>query len=751
MNNNTKTFAKFYTLIMILMGIISFLVIIPRILHLQFIEGDKWRALSEQVEKSRYPIEAPRGNIYSHDMRLLVTTIPSYYLRFDFKANIVLKDNGQFFYDNVDILANTLSDVYHDHDQQWYREMLIKTYKRINESKKGARTAKLNDKRISHSQMLKIKQSEAFDKKHFYHVNTLSVDTIYERRRPYGQLAQRTLGNIYSQDQYNSDLTRIYRRGSGQNGLENFFDKNLRGSDGIQQIVWAYGKDVRLNVIDPIPGNDIITTLDIDLQDIVENELEKKLRLMGGKWGCAILMEVNTGGILACANLGLASDGNYYENDNYAARRVEPGSTMKTMSIMAALEDGLIQMDDIIDTGTTGSMRLNDRVSSKEERPITDWSARFHSGFGKIRIEEALYASSNIGIAQVILNAYGKNYDKYLERLEEMGITDPRSIELNNAQEPLLKTPPAEFTFATMSYGYYAELPPIYTIRYYNAIANNGKMVRPHLCRAIAQNGKIIEEFEPEVIRNKICSNRVLKQIQSALENVVWSDKEVWFEGEQKMHRIATGTAARSKLVRIAGKTGTVQLLVNKTYSTQRHRISFCGYFPVEDPKYTCLVVIHDPVSPGAGGSDCAVVVKNIAERTISLKQRRTPQQIAAINNGAQGLPSIKTGYEQAIYQVQKEIDISREDVTAKKRGTRILSFQTSTENGGHLQTSERKINTDNGLVPNVLGMGAKDAVYLLERTGMSVNMHGAGKVVAQSIAPGTKTKKGTIINITLR
>lgn len=746
---NTDTFSKYYAYITLLIGLVGFIAITGRIIYIQVVEGDNWRAQAQQIEKQQYPVEAQRGNIYSHDHKLLVTTIPSYYLRFDFKADVVKKDNGKFFEENVDSLALLLHEIYQDRSTESYRDLLVKTYKQINSGKNRARTAKLGDKRITHSQLLKLKKSQVFDKKHLYHVNTLTVDTIYERKRPYGQLAQRILGNIYAQNQYNKDSTQIYQRGSGQNGLENYFDNQLRGSDGLQQVVWAYGNDVKLNVIDPVPGADIITTLDIDLQDIVENELEKKLSSMGGKWGCAILMEVKTGGILACANLGRASDGKYYENDNYSSRRVEPGSTMKTMSIMAALEDGLIQMSDSVDTGTKGVYQLNPNANSKSERPITDWSARFKSGFGKITVEEALYASSNIGIAKVILDAYGKNYQKYIDRLEDIGITDPRSVELNNAQKPIIKLPPAEFTFATMSYGYFAELPPLYTIRFYNAIANNGKMMRPHLCKAIVENGEVIEEIEPEVIREHICSSKVLKQIRSALENVVWSDKTVWFEGEQAMHRIATGTAARSNLVHIAGKTGTVQLLFNNTYRTDRHRISFCGYFPMEDPQYTCLVVIHDPLAAGAGGSDCAGVVKNIAERTVALKNRRDIGQIADDTTLTKKLPSIKTGYEKAVYRLQKEIDLEKNGVKVSRKGERYLSFTQKEDNT--IAISERTLNPANKLVPNVLGMGAKDAVFLLEQAGLEVKIQGAGKVTQQSITAGSKVSKGATILLTLR
>lgn len=735
--------SKIYTIITILAGVISISAIIGRVVYIQYVEGDKWLALAEKIEKRKYKVEAPRGNIYSHDGHLLVTTTPQYYMRFYLRSEYITQNNGAVFYKYLDSLAIELNKQFPETSADAFKGRLTEAFQKLR--KGGSSTIRLYSKPVSHSQRLRIEQVKMFGDRNYFK-SAITWDTLWVRKRPYGNLGQRLLGNTYPINQYNKDSSEVHYRGTGMNGLENFFDEYLRGEDGVRQVIHAYGSDVALNVVDPIAGHDIITTLDIDIQDIVESELESKLRQLKGEWGTAIMMDVKTGGILACANLGRTQNG-YDEINNYATWRVEPGSTMKTMSVMAALESGRLKMTDTIDVGDTGIYLLDCATCSDRERKIIDWTnVHKGSGLGKITLMEALYSSSNIGIAKAIMQAYGKDYDKYLKDLHKLGIDDPRSIELNNLQTPRLDNPENNVTFARMSYGYFAELPPLYTLRFYNAIANNGTMMKPYVCKAIVKDDEVIKEFEPEVIRNKMCSDHVLRDIRTALENVVWSDKEVWFKGLQANHRIATGTAAQSKLVKIAGKTGTAQIVVGGKYGQQHHRISFCGYFPADNPQYSCIVVIHDPESSGAGGSDCARVLKNIAERTISLKSR---QRIDVTADGHTApLPSIKTGYENTTSKLEKKLRLRDHGVRLDKKSHNVLSF---TANEQHIETGRRTMSDNGNEVPNVVGMGARDAVFLLEKAGMNVKMHGKGKVISQSLQPGQRVAAGTNVTITLR
>lgn len=734
--------SKYYTITVIVSSLIFVTAIILRIVQIQYVEGDRWLKLAEKIEKRKYKIEAQRGNIYTHDHKLIVTSTPVYMMRFDFKTPHITQNNGAFFKKNVDSLCIELNRLFPEKSVQQFKQEMTSYYSAA--QKKGSRTRTISPP-ITHTLRREIEQTHMFGDKNKFAIE-ITWDTLWVRTRPYGNIGQRLLGNTYPNDQYNSDSTEVHYRGTGKNGLENYFDTYLQGTDGMRQRMFAYGKDVSLNIVEPIPGNDIITTLDIDIQDIVESELENQLKHLNGQWGTAIVMEVKTGAVLACANLGKIANG-YDEINNYAIGRVEPGSTMKTMAIMAALQDGLINMSDTVDTGKDGVYDIPNVKDGKKTR-IVDWCRTSGGGFGKLTVMEALYASSNIGVAKSIIRAYGNDYEKFVKSIERLGITDPRSIELNNMPLPRVEIPKDIVTFSRMSYGYFIELPPIYTLRFYNAIANNGKMMKPYVCKAIARNGEIVEEYKPEVIKSSICSSSVLKEIQQALENVVWSDKEVMINDSRKVH-IATGMKAQSKYVRIAGKTGTVQLIVNREYDATRHRISFCGYFPVENPQYSCIVVIHDPEIPGAGGSDCALVLKRIAERMVSLKQRRDINDIISTQDFQKKMPAIKTGYEGTTQKLVKKLHLKEYGIDIEKNSNKILHFQQDEE--GQISYNERNIDTDNKLVPNVIGMGAKDAVYLLEKAGLQVRLQGSGKIVSQSLQPGSNVKKGTLIDIKLR
>ena len=349
-------------------------------------------------------------------------------------------------------------------------------------------------------------------------------------------------------------------------------------------------------------GLDVVTTIDANLQDIVENALLAKTAERNAKWGCAILMETQTGYIRAIANIDRnQEDGAYYEAQNHAVQRVEPGSTFKTIALVAALDDGKIKITD-----TVGVSRHPWKYFSVQHTDA-------HAMDTLLTVRSALAVSSNIALAKLITRSYEGSARKFVRKIEKMGLMDSVYCEIPGADKVRIDVPKDTVTLSKMSYGYSVELSPMQILMFYNAIANNGRMVRPMLVTAIQQNGEEVKRFKPEVIKSSICSDRTLQDIKGALHDVVWDD------------HLGTAAAklwsrkAQSKLVPIAGKTGTAQLIIpGHGYSSKRHRITFVGYFPEENPQYTCICMIEDPQWPYDAGMDCGSTVRTIAEKTMA-------------------------------------------------------------------------------------------------------------------------------------
>ena len=485
-----------------------------------------------------------------------------------------------------------------------------------------------------------------------------------------------------------------------------------------------------LNIVDvpPVDGCDLITTIDVGMQDICEKALVDKLKELNASVGVVVLMEVATGEVKAIVNMMQGKDGEYYEMRNNAiSDMLEPGSTFKTASIMVALEDGKITPDYVVDTGN-GQMPMHGRVMKDH-----NWH---RGGYGKLTVTEILGVSSNVGTSYIIDHFYGSNPQKFIDGLRRMSIDQPLHLQIAGEGKPNIRGPKERSYFSKtalpwMSIGYETQVPPINILTFYNGIANNGVTVRPKFVRAAVKDGEIVQEYPTEVINPKICSDKTLAQIREILRKVVG-------EGLAK--------PAGSKQFHVSGKTGTAQISQGAAgYKTGRtnYLVSFCGYFPSEAPKYSMIVSIQKPGLPASGGLMAGSVFSKIAERVYA-KDLRLPLA-NAIDTNAVVIPNVKAGEMREAQRVLEDLNIQVQGKIADA-GKEVWG---NTHSAPQAVVLESRSNMQN-FVPSVIGMGAKDAVYLLESKGLKVHLIGVGKVKSQSIANGTIVKKGQTITLSM-
>ncbi|MBO7458368.1 MAG: penicillin-binding protein 2 [Paludibacteraceae bacterium] len=561
---------------------IGFVAVLGKIIYIQAVERDEWLKVADKQVPTHKPIKATRGNILDCNGRLLASSMPQYYIYMDTRVPALHNDNGKLFAAHIDTLALDLANIVGDKSQAEYKARIVNAYRR------GEKRLKVCDHRINYLQRQELEQNSLIKKGKYK--SGIFFEDQHRRIKPYGILASRTIGGIYGED------------GVGNSGLEKGFDKELRGIDGLSSIQKIGGRYESVTLEEAKDGLDVVTTIDANLQDIVENALLVKTAERSAQWGCAILMETQTGYIRAIANIDRAKDdGQYFEGQNHAVQRVEPGSTFKTIALVAALDDGKIKITDTVS------------VSRQPWKYFTVQHTDAHAMDTLLTVRSALAVSSNIALAKLITRSYEGSAKKFVRKIEKMGLMDSVYCEIPGADKVRIDVPKDTVTLSKMSYGYSVELSPMQILMFYNAIANGGRMMRPMLVTAIQQNGDVEKSFRPEVVESSICGNRTLKDIQGALHDVVWDDrlgtaaKKTW------------SRKAQSELVHIAGKTGTAQLFVRgHGYSSKRHRITFVGYFPEENPRYTCICMIEDPQYPYDAGMDCGAVVRVIAEKTMA-------------------------------------------------------------------------------------------------------------------------------------
>ncbi|MDR0575839.1 MAG: transpeptidase family protein [Tannerella sp.] len=679
-----------------------------------------WLKVAEGLKRPNFLVSPARGNIYSDDDRLMATSSPQYYMYMDFKSESFARDS--FLHsknNNVDSLAYYLSRKLKNRTAAGYKAHLMKGFN----AKKNPYP--VYEGRVSYADLKEIKTFPFLR----YNRNRSGFYTkeMTSRQKPFGMLASRTIGDIYNE----IDTLGVTH---AKNGLELQYDSLLRGIPGLSSMQRVGGRWTNIVEMDPTDGMDIRSTIDINIQDLVEKSLTGKLKELDADAGIAVVMEVKTGEIKAITNMERVSPGRYAETMNHAvADEIEPGSTFKVAAMMVALEDGVVEPKTPVDVGTGVYMYAN--------RRMTDHNLH-RGGYGMISAEKSIWYSSNIGVAKIVLKGYERNPEKFVEGLHRVGMDADLNVEIPGAGKPKLRRPGSRYWSRTslpwMSFGYEVQIPPIQTLTFFNAIANDGKMVRPMFVKDILKNGRTVKHFEPKVVISGICSDRTLKIIQDMLYNVVN------YKDPSPERRDGIGAPARSDVITIAGKTGTAQIASGGMYRTAGHNVSFCGYFPYEKPLYTCIVAISRPrAGLPSGGSMCGTVVKDIAEKIYA---SCTVFDINKVSDDSLKVvyPTIKNGDYLALKNVTKELKIKTNAINRIKS-----QYVVANENDKEIVLKEIPL-ADN-LVPNVMGMGAKDAVFALENCGLRVSLSGQGKVISQSVKNGVRVVPGQTVILTLK
>lgn len=702
-----------YFIVVILLGVLAVGILI-RAFETAFVEKEKWEKVAESQKRPNRLVLPGRGNIYSEDGKLMATSVPRYYTYIDFKADGFLTDTFKTSKRNgVDSLAIYLSRKFKNRTPAGYKAYLMRGLS------SKSRQYPLYEGRISYSDLKEIRKYPFLRlsryKSGFY------TKEMVQRQKPFGTLASRTIGDIYGEIEAGGTT-------KGKNGLELQYDSLLRGEAGLSSVRRVGGGWTNVVEVEPVDGLDIRTTIDINIQDITEKSLVDELRATDAESGTAVVMEVATGEVKAITNMGRIRQGVYGETKNHAvADETEPGSTFKVASIMVALEDGLCQPGDTVDVGNGVYMYKGARM--------TDHNLN-HGGYGRISVEQAIWYSSNIGVAKTILKGYADNPTKFVEGLYRIGMNADLRPEIPGAGRAKIRRPDdstrywSKTTLPWMSFGYETQIPPINTLAFFNAIANDGKLIRPIFTKEIMRNGKTIQSFSTEVIIPSICSDRTLELIRDMLLGVVEK---------------GTGKAVHSDIVRIAGKSGTAQIATGGVYRTSGHQVSFCGYFPADDPKYSCIVVIRRPrIGYPSGGTMSGGVLRTIAEKIyashIAFDLRKIEPDSTAVF-----LPPVKNGDYKALDNVLDELDIKIDTDSLE------TSWAVASADVDRGRVKLRDLPLRPGLVPRVVGMGAKDAVYLLEQAGLRVALSGIGRVRSQSLQPGQRVVKGQTIELTLK
>ncbi|MEN8203589.1 MAG: penicillin-binding protein [Bacteroidota bacterium] len=678
------------------------LLIVGKALHLQVFEQEKW-GVEENSTIRHKVIEPNRGNIYSADGRLLAVSVPFYEIRMDFLSESFTRG---IFDSGVDELSKALSALFQDRHWSTYKRELVR-------ARENGNRYFLVKRNVTYTQLQKVKQFP------IYNLGKYKGGVMYvqqnRRVRPYGMLAARTVGYTMS-----GNLSSVV-------GIEGAYDKELKGIEGyrlmrkIRGDVWMPINDA--NEIEPKDGYDIVTTVDVDLQDVAENALHTQLLRHGADHGTVVLMEVQSGKVRAIANLARNEEGNYVEDYNFAiGESTEPGSTFKLASMIALLEDGYVHPDDIVDTENGVIFYYGQKMEDSGGK-----------GLGKITVQRAFEASSNVGISKIVSENYKDKPEQFVNRLYEMGLNRKLGLEIKGEGKPDIKYTDSELwsgvSLPWMSIGYEVRMTPLQILAFYNAIANNGRMVKPIFVEETRAHGKVVERFDTEVLNNHICSRETLAQVRSMLEGVVDSG--------------TAGNLANSHY-KIAGKTGTAQLALDKEgYTEALYMASFAGYFPADNPKYSCIVVVNARSRQIYYGNLVAgPIFREITDRIYVREFEMHGNRELLASEQAIQAPYSKSGSGEALESAFEYLDLS---LVPAEQDTRWVSTKSTPEG---VILSSRPIPHE--LVPNVVDMGLKDALYLLESKGLKVAVDGRGTVRKQSIRGGSRIRNGETIRLNM-
>ena len=702
--NNDKVMPRYFAIAVVL-TLIGFAVV-GKAMYIMTAKKDYWTQVASRLKRDSVVVKPNRGNILSCDGQLMASSIPEYKLYMDFQAgaedSIGKHKRDSIWEANIDTICYELNQIFPQRSAAEFKANLLEGKHKVQKNGTvGARHWDIWPKRVDYNTFCEVHNLPIFKERTYK--GGFHWETYNSRRRPFGTLARRTIGEMFG------------AKDSAKNGLELSLDTLLRGKNGLMHRRKILSKYLDIPVLSPEDGVDVVTTIDVGMQDLAERALVDELKEINGEMGVAILMEVKTGDVKAIVNMTRGQDGNYYEMVNNAiSYRCEPGSVFKVASFLVALDDGVIDTTMTIPTGC-GVMEMHGR-------PMKDHNWR-RGGYGTINVARALEVSSNIGVSYLIDKFYGHNPKKYVEGLYRIGIHEDLKLPLVGYHTPLIRMPDtkttdrakywSKTTLPWMSIGYETQIAPINTVAFYNAIANNGKMMQPRFIKQLVKNGEVIREFEPVVLKERIAKPEAIKTMQTILEHVVSQ---------------GLGKKAGSKSFKVAGKTGTAQ--VADQYGSYhsgvtRYWLSFAGFFPADNPRYTCIVCLKKSGLPASGGGMSGVVFHHIAEGVMAQNLKRSV-------DAARDASSIMTP------------DVKRGDNSAANYVLASLKTKASSNSSTNYRESSKHT------VPDVTGMGAKDAVYLLESRHIKARVKGRGKVKSQSIHAGTAIKQGMVCELTL-
>jgi cell division protein FtsI (penicillin-binding protein 3) len=678
--------------------------ILVRIIILQFVQREKWAAIGDQFVYKDAEVVANRGDILAADGRLLASSVPYYSIYMDTRSSGM---SGSVWSDGIGGLSAGLSRIVGLKSASQWKSDLTK-------ARNAGDRYYLIKRQVDYESLKKLRELPIFREGQYK--GGLIAQPENRRILPNMELAARTIGYL--------------NQGSSGNivGIEGSFNKELSGENGLvvkQRLTggdWIPVEDE--NTLQSKDGNDIITTIDIDLQDVAENALMKQLRLNDAHHGCVVLMEVKTGDIKAIANLEISSDGSYHETYNYAVgESTEPGSTFKLASLMVAMDDGEIDINDIVDTGN-GTVKYYDKI-------IRDTK---EGGYGKITVKEVFEKSSNVGTAKIIYDHYKTKQKEFVDGLYAMGLNKQLNLQIKGEGTPLIRYPGdnlwSGLSLPMMSYGYEIQMTPLQMLTFYNAVANDGKMVRPRFVKEVGYHGQVIKVFNTVVLNSSIASRSTIKKAKQMLEGVVEN---------------GTATNLRNSNYKIAGKTGTAQI-ANSKYGYKQggaisYQASFVGYFPADNPLYSCIVVVNAPSNSVYYGNIVAgPVFKEISDKVYATTFFKEVGDV--INTDVDGnniplAPDAGNGNKDDINKVLKKLNVSHLKTVSN-------DWITTRESGDTVKMLA--VNLVKGLVPDVRGMSLRDAVFVIENSGLKVRFDGKGRVLRQTPQHGARVGEGSVV-----
>lgn len=674
--------------------------IIGRVMYIQFVEGAMWKAKAEKLAFHYVNIEAMRGNVYATDGSFLATSVPIFELRMDTRAEAITEE---LFTEKVDSLALGLANIFKDRTRREYKAVLNRAYE------SGNRYLLLK-RNVTYDHLKLVRKLPIF--KLGKNKGGLIAAAVNKRVRPFNELAFRTIG--WDKEGRKNDL-----------GIEGAFSSTLEGMSGkrlMQRLPNGMFRPLNQeNEIEPQTGRDIITTIDINIQDVAEDALMRQLILHGADHGCAILMEVKTGKIKAIANLGKNKDGNYTEKYNYAiGESTEPGSTFKLFSLLAALEDNKITLTDSVDTHG-GITRYANRIMKDSHPGAYSW----------LTVQRVFEKSSNVGVSLFITRAYKGNPQQFIDRLYSFKVNKPLGLEIDGEGYPQIKSTKnkswSKVSLPWMSIGYEVALTPLQILTFYNAVANNGVMVRPQFIDQIRSASEVFRPFKTEIINPAIASPATIAMGRKLLEGVVLQ---------------GTGSHLRNNIYSIAGKTGTAQVASNNAgYNKSNYKGSFVGYFPADNPRYSCIVVINNPtMGDYYGGAVAAPVFKEIADKVYATDLQMGIKWPDTLQSAT--LPQVKAGYRNDLEQLYHTLN-QPATISIASNG-----WGTPTMEGTTMKLENWSTEVD--IVPDVTGLCSRDALYLLEKAGLRVKVTGRGSVKQQSVPAGSKVIQGSVVVLDL-